>query len=43
MTPKVLEDMFVECYAVTGATKQKAITFFLKAARFSDIPSPRSS
>ena len=38
MTPKVLEDLFVDCYAVTGATKQKAITFFLKAARFADIP-----
>jgi hypothetical protein len=36
-TPKVLEDMFVEEYAVTGATKQKAITFFLKAARFANI------
>jgi hypothetical protein len=38
MTPKLLEDYFVDCYAVTGATKQKAITFFLKAARFADIP-----
>jgi hypothetical protein len=37
-TPKVLEDMFVDFYAVTGATKQKAITFFLKAARFANIP-----
>ena len=36
-TPKVLEDMFVDNYAVTGATKQKAITFFLKAARFANI------
>jgi hypothetical protein len=36
-TPKVLEDMFVDSYAVTGATKQKAITFFLKAARFANI------
>jgi hypothetical protein len=36
-TPKLLEDMFVDCYAVTGATKQKAITFFLKAARFANI------
>ncbi|MBZ5667080.1 MAG: hypothetical protein LAO30_21065 [Acidobacteriia bacterium] len=37
-TPKLLEDMFVEEFAVTGATKQKAITFFLKAARFASIP-----
>jgi hypothetical protein len=37
-TPKILEDMFVEEYAVTGATKQKAITFYLKAARFANIP-----
>jgi hypothetical protein len=37
-TPKVLEDMFQDSYAVTGATKQKAITFFLKAARFANIP-----
>ena len=36
-TPKILEDMFVDFYAVTGATKQKAITFFLKAARFANI------
>jgi hypothetical protein len=36
-TPKLLEDQFVESYAVTGATKQKAITFFLKAARFANI------
>jgi hypothetical protein len=36
-TPKLLESMFEETYAVTGATKQKAITFFLKAARFANI------
>jgi hypothetical protein len=36
-TPKLLEGMFVDSYAVTGATKQKAITFFLKAARFANI------
>jgi len=36
-TPKLLEDMFVSSYAVTGATKQKAITFFLKSARFANI------
>ena len=36
-TPRLLEDQFVESYAVTGATKQKAITFFLKAAQFSSI------
>lgn len=37
MTPKLLESLFEDCYAVTGATKQKAITFFLKAARFANI------
>lgn len=36
-TPKLLEGMFEDSYAVTGATKQKAITFFLKACRFASI------
>ncbi len=38
MTMKMLEDAFEEHFSVTGATKQKAITFFLKAAKFSDMP-----
>lgn len=38
MTLKMLESAFETDFAVSGATKQKAITFFLKAARFSDIP-----
>jgi hypothetical protein len=37
-TMKMLEDAFGTVYPVTGATKQKAITFFLKAAKFSDLP-----
>jgi hypothetical protein len=37
-TLRMLEDAFEEVYAVTGDTKQKAITFFLKAAKFADLP-----
>lgn len=37
-TMRILEDAFAEVYPVTGATKQKAITFFLKAAKFADMP-----
>jgi hypothetical protein len=38
MTLKMLEDEFEKNFAVSGGTKQKAITFFLKAARFADMP-----
>jgi len=38
MTMKMLEQAFDENFSVTGATKQKAITFFLKAAKFSEMP-----
>jgi hypothetical protein len=37
-TMKMLETAFEAIYPVTGDTKQKAITFFLKAAKFSDLP-----
>jgi hypothetical protein len=37
-TMKILEEAFGEVYPVTGQTKQKAITFFLKAAKFADMP-----
>lgn len=37
-TLRMLEDVFEEIYAVTGDTKQKAIKFFLKAAKFADLP-----
>src|SRR5579862_1350879 len=37
-TLKMLEDAFGEVYSVTGDTRQKAITFFLKAAQFADMP-----
>ena len=37
MTPKMLEDAMDE-YHVTGDTKRKAVTFFLQAARFADLP-----
>lgn len=37
-TMRMLEDAFGTVYPVTGATKQKAITFFLKAAKFADLP-----
>jgi len=36
MTPKMLEDAF-DVFAVTGTTKRKAVTFFLQAAKYSDI------
>ena len=36
-TMKMLDDAFEEEFAVGGATKQKAIAFFLKAAKFSDM------
>ena len=38
MTLKMLEDAFDREFSVSGGTKQKAITFFLKAARFADMP-----
>ncbi|MBZ5528677.1 MAG: hypothetical protein LAN71_12340 [Acidobacteriia bacterium] len=37
MTMKMLDDAFEEQFQVSGATKQKAITFFLKAAKFADL------
>jgi hypothetical protein len=38
MTLKMLEDSFEQAFSVSGGTKQKAITFFLKAAKFAGIP-----
>lgn len=38
MTMKMLEDEFEKHFSVSGTTKQKAITFFLKAAKFADMP-----
>jgi hypothetical protein len=38
MTLKMLEDEFEKIFSVSGGTKQKAITFFLKAAKFADMP-----
>jgi|GEM_PF-718733 len=38
MTQKMLEDEFEKHFSATGTTKQKAITFFLKAAKFADMP-----
>lgn len=38
MTMKMLDTVFEESFAVSGATKQKALAFFLKAARFADLP-----
>jgi hypothetical protein len=38
MTLKMLEDAFEQAFSVNGGTKQKAITFFLKAAKFADMP-----
>jgi hypothetical protein len=38
MTLKMLEDAFEQEFSVSGGTKQKAITFFLKAAKFADMP-----
>jgi hypothetical protein len=37
MTAKMLEDG-IEQYGVSGETKKKAVTFFLQAARFADLP-----
>ncbi len=37
MSPRMVEDE-MEQYNVTGETKRKAVTFFLKAAKFADIP-----
>jgi hypothetical protein len=38
MTLKMLEGAFEQEFSVSGGTKQKAITFFLKAAKFADMP-----
>jgi hypothetical protein len=38
ITLKMLEDAFEKSFSVSGGTKQKAITFFLKAAKFADMP-----
>lgn len=38
MTMKMLEAQFEKSFAVSGATKQKAIAFFLKAAKFAEMP-----
>jgi hypothetical protein len=38
MTMKMLDTAFDEHFQVSGATKQKAITFFLKASKFADLP-----
>jgi hypothetical protein len=38
MTMKMLEDEFEKHFSVSGTTKQKAIAFFLKAAKFADMP-----
>ncbi len=37
MTPKMVEDE-MERYHVTGETKRKAVTFFLRAAKFAGMP-----
>ncbi len=37
MTPKMLDDE-MERYNVTGETKRKAVTFFLKAAKYAEFP-----
>jgi hypothetical protein len=37
-TMRMLEDAFGAVYPVQGDTKGKAITFFLKAAKFADMP-----
>jgi hypothetical protein len=37
MTQKMLEDEFEKHFSATGTTKQKAITFFLKAAKYGDM------
>jgi len=38
MTLKMLDSAFEKAFSVSGGTKQKAITFFLKAARFASMP-----
>ena len=38
VTMERLEVEFEAYFSVTGATRQKAITFFLKAAQFAEIP-----
>lgn len=38
MTMKMLEEEFETAFSVSGATKQKAVTFFLKAAKFAEMP-----
>jgi hypothetical protein len=37
MTPRMLEEA-MEAYNVSGDTKRKAVTFFLQAARFAELP-----
>jgi len=37
MTPKMLDEL-MEKYNVTGETKKKAVTFFLQAAKFAEMP-----
>jgi hypothetical protein len=37
-TPKQLADLLGELYNVTGATHKKAMTFFLHAAKFIELP-----
>lgn len=37
-TPKQLSDVLSEQYNVAGSTHKKALTFFLHAAKFADIP-----
>jgi hypothetical protein len=37
MTPKMLDEL-MDKYNVTGETKKKAVTFFLQAAKFADMP-----
>jgi hypothetical protein len=37
MTQKMLEDEFERHFSATGTTKQKAITFFLKATKYADM------
>jgi len=36
-TPKHLADAFMENYGVTGATLQKAVSFFLQAAQYAEL------
>jgi hypothetical protein len=37
MTPRMLEEMMGD-YNVQGDTRRKAVTFFLQAARYADLP-----